>query len=84
MSGYVLSLTEIGQGDVQRCGGKAAGLGELSRLGVRVPPGFCIVEDALSHVVEANGLGGKIASLAASLDFDDYKAERARPAPSGR
>lgn len=74
MNRYVLSLEDVGQADLPRCGGKAAGLGELIRLGVRVPGGFCIVGDALSHVVEANGLGQQIAGLAASLNFDDYGA----------
>ena len=74
MNKYVLSLKDVGQGDLDRCGGKAAGLGELIRIGVRVPGGFCIVGDALSYLVETNGLGGQIASLAASLNFDDYHA----------
>ena len=74
MSGYILSLEAVGQADLQRCGGKAAGLGELIRLGVRVPRGFCIVGDALSNVIAANGLREQIADLAASLNFDDYNA----------
>ena len=72
MSKYVLSLDEIAPGDSQRCGGKAAGLGELTRLGVRVPPGFSIVDEALGYLVDANGLRARIADIAASLDFNDY------------
>lgn len=74
MNKYVLSLGEIAPGDLQRCGGKAAGLGELTRLGARVPPGFCIVDDALAYVVAANRFGARIADIAASLDFNDYAA----------
>lgn len=73
MNGYVLSLEEIGPGDLERCGGKAAGLGQLLRFGVRVPGGFCIVGEALDHVIEENGLGGRIAAIAASLNFEDYE-----------
>lgn len=72
MNNHILSFSEIAPSDFQRCGGKAAGLGELTRIGVRVPPGFCVVDEALSHVVEANGLNARIAELAASLDFNDY------------
>ncbi len=72
MSRYVVSLEELGQADVQRCGGKAAGLGELIRLGLRVPPGFCIVGKAWSYVVDSNSLGERIAQVAASLNFEDY------------
>ena len=72
MSGYVLSLAELGPHDVRRCGGKAAGLGELIRLGLTVPAGFCILDDALSYVLDVNGIRGEIASLASGLNFDDY------------
>jgi len=72
MSGYVLALKDVGQNDVERCGGKAAGLGELIRVGVKVPGGFCVVGPALSYLQEANGLSRQVADLAASLNFDDY------------
>lgn len=73
MTSYVLSLAEIGPGDLARCGGKAAGLGQLLRFGVRVPGGFCIVGEALDHVVESNGLSAQIAEIAAGLNFEDYE-----------
>jgi pyruvate, water dikinase len=74
MSSYVRRLTEIGRDDVQSCGGKGANLGELSRLGLRVPPGFCVVADALPHVLEANSLTAPIAEAAARLEYDDAAA----------
>ncbi len=69
---YILSLEEITKDDVQRCGGKATSLGELTRAGARVPPGFCIVAEALAYVVAANALGERIADLTARLNFEDY------------
>jgi pyruvate,water dikinase len=72
MGQYVLSFAEIGRDDVQRCGGKGANLGELTSAGIRVPPGFCIITDALPYVIEFNGLGDQIATIAASLNFEDY------------
>ena len=71
MSSYVRRLTEIGRDDVQHCGGKGANLGELSRLGLRVPPGFCVVADALPYVLEANSLTAAIAEAATRLAYDD-------------
>jgi pyruvate,water dikinase len=68
---YTLSLDEISKEDVQRCGGKGANLGELTRAGVRVPPGFCITAGALAHVIDANSLAEPIARIAAGLDFED-------------
>ncbi|MDP6430363.1 MAG: PEP/pyruvate-binding domain-containing protein [Rhodospirillales bacterium] len=72
MSRYVLPLDDVEPSDVRRCGGKAAGLGELSRMGMRVPPGFCIIGDAFDYVLEANSLGAEIAEIASRLDFEDY------------
>lgn len=72
MEQCVQPLEELGLGDVQKCGGKAAGLGELLRLGLSVPPGFCILGDALDGLIEANGLADGIGELADGLDFDDY------------
>jgi pyruvate,water dikinase len=75
MTRYVSPLQEIGEDPsaVQRCGGKAVGLGKLLRMGARVPPGFCVVNEALSYLMDANSLGGRIASVAASLNFEDYQ-----------
>lgn len=75
---FVLPLNEIGEHEVERCGGKAMSLGKLIRLGATVPPGFCIVSDALPYVIEANGLGDRIAGIAAQLDFEDFAAVEAR------
>lgn len=76
-----VSLKEIAIGDAQRCGGKASSLGELARAGARVPPGFCIVADALPYLLEANGLGRELAAAAAGLDFGDPNAVEAATAP---
>ncbi len=72
MSGYILELKNISLTDIERCGGKAVGLGELIRLGIRVPSGFCVVGDAFEFVVEENALIGRIDNIVAGLDFEDY------------
>lgn len=72
MKSFLLKLDEIGEYEVERCGGKAMSLGKLIRLGVTVPPGFCICSDALPHVLEVNGLRDRIAEIAANLDFEDF------------
>ncbi len=49
---YVLDLQEIDQTQVALVGGKAAHLGELSRIDrVRVPAGFCVTTDAFQRIV---------------------------------
>ena len=43
----ILDLTEIDRDDSELVGGKAANLGELSRIeGITVPAGFCVTTDA--------------------------------------
>lgn len=82
MTRYVLPLQEIGEGmpAIQRCGGKAASLGKLLRMGARVPPGFCVVDEALSYLLDANSLSKRIAGIAATLDFEDYKGAEEKTA----
>ncbi len=71
MTTYTRALQEITKEDVQQCGGKGANLGELTQAGIRVPPGFCIVTDALRYVIDENSLSGPIAAIAAQLRFED-------------
>jgi pyruvate,water dikinase len=80
MTTYTLPLHEIGKDDVQRCGGKGANLGELTQIGARVPPGFCVIADALPYVLGSNALDGTIAEVAERLDFEDLNALEAATA----
>ncbi|WP_344630050.1 rifamycin-inactivating phosphotransferase [Streptomyces glaucosporus] len=49
---YVVDLEEAAGARVAVVGGKAAHLGELSRIeGIRVPAGFCVTTDAFRRVV---------------------------------
>ncbi len=73
MSRFVQQIDLLDPDDVEKCGGKAASLGILTRLGVRVPPGFCILDDAFLHLLEANSLNDQIAVIIPELDFDDYE-----------
>src|SRR6185369_7417282 len=52
-------------------GGKGANLGELSRAGFDVPPGFVITTRAYDLLLQENDLQTRLASLLASLNLDD-------------
>jgi pyruvate,water dikinase len=80
MTTYTLPLDEINKDDVQRCGGKGANLGELTQIGARVPPGYCVTADALTYLLRANVLDGPIAEIAERLDFEDLNALEAHTA----
>jgi pyruvate,water dikinase len=77
---YTLGLDAINKDDFQRCGGKGANLGELTSIGARVPPGFCITSEALGYLLRTNALEDPIAGVAAGLDFEDLNALEAATA----
>ncbi|MFI5194809.1 MAG: phosphoenolpyruvate synthase [Chitinophagales bacterium] len=55
MNAYTLYFQEIDRTKVLAVGGKAANLGELSKIqGIRVPDGFCVATDAYKRLTENN------------------------------
>ena len=52
----VLDLARVSVDDVAAVGGKAANLGELSRAGFDVPPGFCVTTEAYRRVVRGTAI----------------------------
>lgn len=52
----VVALESVGRGDTASVGGKAAGLGEMLRAGLPVPPGFVITAGAYLAAMDAGGV----------------------------
>ncbi len=75
MNSYLLPFEQLGMRDVERVGGKNASIGEmignLARLGVRVPGGFATTADAFREFLAQGGLADRIKTALASLDVDD-------------
>ena len=78
MGCYVLGFQEIDQTQVAVVGGKAAHLGELSRIeGLRVPAGFCVTTDAFQRIMaDAPSIDDRLDRLS-RLKPDDREAIRA-------
>ncbi len=57
---YIRRLADVGRGDLAVAGGKGANLGELTRAGVPVPPGFVLTTAAYRTYVDHSGIGDKI------------------------
>ncbi len=70
---FVKPFEQINKEMVQECGGKASHLGELTRLGLNIPRGFCIVAEAYTHHVSRNGLAGQINDLASTIDYENFE-----------
>ena len=57
---YTRSFERISRADVSAVGGKGAFLGELTRHGVPVPPGFVVLTDAFVRYLSGCGLSDRI------------------------
>jgi phosphoenolpyruvate synthase/pyruvate phosphate dikinase len=78
---YINDFSEVGRDDVPTAGGKGAGLGELVRAGLPVPPGFLVNTAAYELFVRDNLLAGPIqdhAALPSSAGTKDYEEASAR------
>lgn len=65
-----LPFKDIGSSALPEVGGKAANLGELTRAGFPVPPGFCVTTAAYGLVAENSGLEPALTALAATRPED--------------
>lgn len=61
---------QLGQDDVAFAGGKGASLGEMTRVGIPVPPGFVILSSAFEKFLEETDLNVEIDS---ALDSVNHK-----------
>src|SRR5215208_509171 len=68
---YTAWFDEIRKDDIALAGGKAANLGELSRAGLPVPPGYVVTTTAYDTFVEANGIGDAIVGRTLATRADD-------------
>lgn len=69
----VVWFKEVGKEDVALVGGKGANLGEMTRAGFPVPPGFIITAHAYYQFIKENNLEKKIRHLLAPVRYDDPK-----------
>lgn len=69
----IRKFSEIGKNDVMTAGGKGANLGEMTRAGLNVPPGFVVTADAYRLFLSENNIGGKINSLLREAGADEQK-----------
>ena len=52
----VVNLKDIDKGDVSLVGGKNANLGEMTKAGFPVPPGFAVTIHAYDQFTDENGI----------------------------
>lgn len=75
---FIKFFKDIGKNDIAIAGGKGASLGEMTRAGFPVPPGFVIVAQAYEQFLAKTKINEKIAALLKGLDVEDTaKLEKA-------
>jgi pyruvate, water dikinase len=67
-------LCEISSAEVSYAGGKGAHLGQLTRTGLPVPPGFVVGAPAYSAFRVRTGLAARLQTLLEGVDVDDPAA----------
>lgn len=68
---YTVLFSQLSKSDIPTAGGKGANLGEMTKAGFPVPPGFVISTAAYDAFVQANGLQESIVELAHAVSADD-------------
>ncbi len=69
-----VSFESLSRADVAQAGGKGANLGELTRAGFPVPPGFVVTAAAYRSFCDGAGLRERITELLGGVDVDDARA----------
>jgi pyruvate, water dikinase len=65
--GPIAWFEELGRSDVPLVGGKGAGLGELTGVGLPVPPGFVVTAATYLQVLDETGLRSSVRALIDSV-----------------
>lgn len=71
---HVVFFEELKKEDVAIAGGKGANLGELTRAGLPVPPGFVITAAVYDKFIKETGIFDEIMNILDDTDIDDTKA----------
>jgi pyruvate,water dikinase len=73
-SEHVSWFREVGLEDRPHVGGKGGSLGELTRAGIEVPPGFIVRTAAFEHFIEALERDEPVRAKVEALDAEDLGA----------
>lgn len=71
---YCLAFDQIGSKEFMRVGGKCASLGDMTRAGVAVPPGFAVTTEAYREMLSHHALWDRFAPILDGLDAQDIAA----------
>ncbi|SDC44200.1 pyruvate, water dikinase [Paenibacillus sp. UNCCL117] len=76
MERYVLNFNEIDRSDLPRVGGKGANLGEMTKAGLPVPPGFCVTTGAYRSFIQTSWQLDELFERLEQVRYDDLEQIR--------
>ncbi len=68
---YIAWFSEINKDDIPIAGGKGANLGEMTQIGLPVPPGFIVTADTYWEFITRTGLEDSIFKILRETNVDD-------------
>lgn len=68
---YVVPFTELSKDHVDIAGGKGASLGEMTRAGIPVPPGFVVTAPAFDRFIEETDLNVEINAILGKVNVQE-------------
>ncbi|TLY91587.1 MAG: phosphoenolpyruvate synthase, partial [Gammaproteobacteria bacterium] len=71
---HIAWFDEIGLGDREQVGGKGGSLGELTRAGIAVPPGYVVRTSAFERFLESLEREAPVRAAVAALKADDLES----------
>lgn len=71
---HILPFSKISKKDVRLAGGKGASLGEMTRVGIPVPPGFVVLASAFDRFLEETDLGVDIEAQLKKVNYKDINS----------
>ena len=73
MPDYILWFDQVSANSIPSVGGKNASLGELTKLGMPVPPGFAITSSAYDYFIRSNNINDFIKNQLSQINTSDLQ-----------
>ncbi len=71
---FIKTFRQLTRADVGIAGGKGASLGEMTRAGISVPPGFVVLAAAFDRFLEETDLGAEIEAIQHGIKHRDLNS----------
>ena len=71
---FIKNFKQLSKIDVSIAGGKGASLGEMTRGGMPVPPGFVVVADAFDRFLAETDLDVEVEAILKKVNYKDINS----------